>query len=161
MLIVGHGTCASVEPATSKGRCLYSILERRWFVVEDRCVPSIILSFLGRTLFFAVHYEVLGIYFYYIFHYLACAVYYVFSIPSSQAVMSWALQHDLKLEKTRFVMSGEQVTVSADLIPLHQTDWYIDRRGDGKVRYHTYMYTLTLPLQCVPVNTSNVDKQTY
>ena len=61
----------------------------------------------------------------------------VFS-PSSQAVMSWAEQHDFKLEETHFVMSGEQVTVSADLIPPQQTDWGIERRGDGKVCYHMY-----------------------
>ena len=47
--------------------------------------------------------------------------------------MSWAEQHDLKMEETHFVMSGEHVTVSADLLPPHQTDWDVNRRGDGKV----------------------------
>ena len=38
----------------------------------------------------------------------------------------------MKLEESHFTMSGEQVTVTADL-PPQQTDWDIVRRGDGKV----------------------------
>ena len=47
--------------------------------------------------------------------------------------MSWAEQHDLKLEETHFIMSGEQVTLSAELLPPHQTDWDVHGRGHGKV----------------------------
>jgi hypothetical protein len=64
------------------------------------------------------------------------------NIPTvATAVMSWAEQHDLKLEETHFVMSGEQVTVSADLLPPHQTDWDINRRGDGKFLYNQVSLT--------------------
>ena len=37
------------------------------------------------------------------------------------------------LEETHFVMSGEQVTVTASLLPAGQTDWTVECRGDGKV----------------------------
>ncbi|CAI8040034.1 hypothetical protein GBAR_LOCUS22323 [Geodia barretti] len=64
------------------------------------------------------------------------------NIPTvATAVMSWAEQHDLKMEETHFVMSGEHVTVSADLLPPHQTDWDVSRRGDGKFLYNQVSLT--------------------
>ena len=49
-----------------------------------------------------------------------------------QEVSSWAEKNHMKLDERHFTMSGEQVTVTADL-PPQQTDWEVVKRGDGKV----------------------------
>ena len=46
---------------------------------------------------------------------------------------SWAEKCNLKWDRSIFVMSGEQVTVTASLSPVEQNDWSIECRGDSKV----------------------------
>ena len=47
--------------------------------------------------------------------------------------MSWADENNLRFDESHFIMSGEQVTVTASLIPANQSDWGIECRGNGKV----------------------------
>ena len=62
--------------------------------------------------------------------------------------MSWAENHDLNLEETHFIMSGEQVAVAADLLPSHQTDWEVDRRGNGKVCILGHVLYVSIAYSC-------------